>query len=246
MECSICLDEFEQIPQTENSSLLKGKKYKNAHELSCGHMFHKKCINNWLKNNSHCPYCRKYFKNTFRCYVTKKNKTLGKLAYINIENENPKEIVIDFLNFIFKKKDRNKTPEDTILFTKYNILGVQYNYKNTIYIRYFTTLHDIEEEIDIYVFNKNDCNYIYESFIKVIKNHYISKSKITFDVVEEDETLQNLNSSNLTSNISHNTQLNNVKIVSRGSSVSSFNNESEDDNMLLHMVFAPVITYSLE
>lgn len=242
MECSICLDEFEEIPQTENSKLLNEKKYKNVQVLSCGHMFHKKCINNWLKNNYHCPYCRKYFKTNFRCYVTKKNNTLGKLAFVNVENENPTEISIDYLNFIFKKKEKNKTQEDTILMTKYNIISVQYNFKNTLFIKYFTTLHDIEEEIDIYVFNKNDCNHIYESLIKVIKNHYISKSKITVDVVEEDETLQNLNSSDLTSNISNNTKLSNVKIISRSSSVSSLNENLDEDNILSDMVLAPVIT----
>jgi hypothetical protein len=42
--CSICQDEY-QI-----------KEYKR--ELSCGHLFHKKCIDKWLKTNLTCPFCR--------------------------------------------------------------------------------------------------------------------------------------------------------------------------------------------
>ena len=30
----------------------------SAHYLSCGHYFHKKCINRWIKKNNTCPTCR--------------------------------------------------------------------------------------------------------------------------------------------------------------------------------------------
>lgn len=244
MECSICLEEFEEIKKTESTFLLDSeKKYKNMLELSCGHKFHKKCINNWLKTNAHCPYCRKYFKTAFRCYITKRNKTLGKLAYINIENDNPTEITIDFLNFIFKKKENKKTSSDSIVFTKYNILGVQFNFRNTVYIKYFETLHDEENELEIYVFNKNDTSHVHESFVKVIKNHYISKSTITVDVVDKDEILQNTNDDDYitsSNNKTTDTKLNDVKIISRTSSSSSCT--SLNDSLLSDMVLAPVIT----
>jgi hypothetical protein len=44
-QCSICQEDY------------KLKEYKR--ELSCKHIFHKKCIDKWLKNNLSCPYCRK-------------------------------------------------------------------------------------------------------------------------------------------------------------------------------------------
>jgi len=46
--CSICLE------------LLKEGLYKRV--LSCSHVFHKKCIDKWIKNNNYdcsCPLCRK-------------------------------------------------------------------------------------------------------------------------------------------------------------------------------------------
>ena len=45
-ECSICLDNID---------------LDDIHELKCGHIFHKECINNWFKQDSiykSCPYCR--------------------------------------------------------------------------------------------------------------------------------------------------------------------------------------------
>ena len=44
--CVICLDKFKE----------NGFK----RDLKCGHIFHKKCIDKWLKNHSgNCPICRK-------------------------------------------------------------------------------------------------------------------------------------------------------------------------------------------
>jgi hypothetical protein len=50
--CSICLESYEE------------KTYKR--KLDCGHHFHKKCIDKWLKKcisdeNLHCPICRKQY-----------------------------------------------------------------------------------------------------------------------------------------------------------------------------------------
>ena len=38
--CTICLEVVSETP------------------LKCGHVFHKKCIKQWLKNNDTCPNCR--------------------------------------------------------------------------------------------------------------------------------------------------------------------------------------------
>jgi len=46
--CSICFNE--------------NKKYRNL-TCSCGHTFHKKCINKWLKTENTCPLCRKIINN---------------------------------------------------------------------------------------------------------------------------------------------------------------------------------------
>ena len=44
-KCTICLDKY------------KIGTYKKR--LECKHVFHKKCIDKWLKNEDHCPMCRK-------------------------------------------------------------------------------------------------------------------------------------------------------------------------------------------
>ena len=45
--CSICLNSI--------------RKTRSTTELPCGHLYHKKCINDWeSRGNDTCPLCRKY------------------------------------------------------------------------------------------------------------------------------------------------------------------------------------------
>ena len=48
-DCSICLE-----PITQTTSNKSGK----ALSLRCSHVFHRDCINHWLKINAVCPLCR--------------------------------------------------------------------------------------------------------------------------------------------------------------------------------------------
>ena len=43
--CPVCLEKF------------KDNEFKR--ELKCGHVFHKKCIDKWIKHQNSCPICRK-------------------------------------------------------------------------------------------------------------------------------------------------------------------------------------------
>ena len=52
--CSICLENF--IINDE------------VNKLSRNHMFHKKCLDGWIKNNN-CPLCRKYYLNIYLIYI---------------------------------------------------------------------------------------------------------------------------------------------------------------------------------
>ena len=47
-KCTVCLNEF------KNCQLLR--------RLPCLHAFHRKCIDNWLKESSQCPVCMKDIK----------------------------------------------------------------------------------------------------------------------------------------------------------------------------------------
>lgn len=55
-ECSICLEKNDQ-------QYCKIK--------SCGHIFHKKCLNKWFSTNNSCPYCR--------CQIVKKEQPIAKI-----------------------------------------------------------------------------------------------------------------------------------------------------------------------
>lgn len=49
-ECAICLSPFNVSKET----------------LSCGHAFHKSCIQEWCRSSSSCPLCRKQFQLTVK------------------------------------------------------------------------------------------------------------------------------------------------------------------------------------
>ena len=49
IRCAICL---------ENISTDPAKLEKNVKVLWCAHVYHKKCINDWLEKNDTCPTCR--------------------------------------------------------------------------------------------------------------------------------------------------------------------------------------------
>ena len=130
-ECSICYEDIEE----------KDKKI-----LNCGHIFHNKCINNWIKINPICPYCRNYIINSFECIFKQKlfsNKCKiildeAKFSNIIIKNYLPiintvyKEIIIptEFIKSVqnknklviieFRKEDTNKIEKYTFKFLNIN------------------------------------------------------------------------------------------------------------------------------
>lgn len=213
MECSICLDEIEELEPGENTYLVENitKKYKNAKALVCGHIYHKKCINEWMKTNPSCPYCRKFFINEIPCYIKKHGEKLKSRATIFIDDENHKEVNI-YIKNIFSKSF-------TISFNRFNIVSVQIIPNKKILITCFKTLHC---EKDIFEINLKTIyfNHVYESLNKVVKKNYISKSTITPLVVSQDEENQNIYLiDEETSNINDETQT--IEIMSTHSSFSS-------------------------
>ena len=68
MECSICLDDINK---------------KTMKILPCKHIFHKKCINRWLKNSIQCPLCKSFLENEFKVHFCK-NKSKKKFKYTKL------------------------------------------------------------------------------------------------------------------------------------------------------------------
>jgi len=46
--CAICLEEIKDLQQNKSDITI----------TKCGHIFCKKCLNEWLKDNDKCPTCR--------------------------------------------------------------------------------------------------------------------------------------------------------------------------------------------
>ena len=185
MECSICLEEIEEIEPSENSYLVENitKKYKNAKALDCGHIYHKKCINSWMKTNPSCPYCRKFFINKIPCYIKKQGEKLSSRGTIFIDDNIHREVNI-YIKNIFSKSF-------TVSFNRFNIVSVHMLPTKKILLTCFKTLHSEKDIFEISV-KTSYFNHVYESFNKVVTKHYISKSRITPSVVSQDEKKQNI------------------------------------------------------
>ena len=66
------MDLNDNILKNDICSICQEEILKNEKELSCGHSFHKKCINTWLDENNTCPNCRKLNIDTrFKCKCCK-------------------------------------------------------------------------------------------------------------------------------------------------------------------------------
>ena len=53
--CSICLDDL----YDEDNDDLEENKSRDIIKLKCNHMYHKECIDPWIKINKHCPLCKR-------------------------------------------------------------------------------------------------------------------------------------------------------------------------------------------
>ena len=212
MECSICLDEIEELEPSENTFLVenKTKKYKNAKSLACGHIYHKNCINSWMKTNPSCPYCRKFFINKVPCYIKTQGSKFRSRGNIFLDDDNHREINIHIKNKLSKSY--------TLTFTRFNIVSVQMEPQKKIKITCFKTLHTEKSVFEISL-NKSYFDHVYESFNKVVTHHFISKSRITPSVVSADE--KNQNNYEIDNNINSKYSSTNPIILSTHSSFSS-------------------------
>ena len=84
-ECSICYEEISE----------------NEKVLSCGHIYHKQCIDSWTRINPICPYCRKFLAENFSCKIVKKFLSLK--CNIIIKEDTFSKIIINYY-YPFTKK----------------------------------------------------------------------------------------------------------------------------------------------
>ena len=57
--CSICLDQYHNVKVRFKLCFTTLEKNILPVMFICGHVFHKECIDSWLKKNTTCPNCRR-------------------------------------------------------------------------------------------------------------------------------------------------------------------------------------------
>ena len=133
-----------------------------------------------MKKNPNCPY-GKYYVNKIPCYIRKNNNRFKSKGAIFIEDENIKDVTLFVQNMMSKSY--------TLFLNRFNIISVQHNGK-IIFVKCFKTLYNEIEHFQIYV-DKKFQTHVFETLSKVVKKHYISKSRITPSVVSNDENIIN-------------------------------------------------------
>ena len=146
-ECSICFDNI-------NNEEIK--------KLECGHIFHKKCINDWLKINPICPYCRKYTLKFFNCKI--KINLLFKKCKIYLDEDKFSKIYIKFLD-MFNKDKQLVLP---VTYIKYVM-----SKKNLAYVEHKKTTNSDLDTL-ILKFDTEENSYHFTSIMKKIFKKYLS------------------------------------------------------------------------
>ena len=128
LKCEICKDHI--VNRSKNITTNINKLfYKDAVVLgSCGHIFHKNCMYEWLKTNDFCPIDKEYWS------YNRDLDSVSNLFFSDNENEikmfNPEEYNID--NLKKKKIKLDKKEENKNLEEKDNIDNID-NYENYNY-----------------------------------------------------------------------------------------------------------------
>ena len=114
LECSICLEDIK-----DKYTIIK-----------CNHVFHKQCLNLWLKKHQTCPMCRTYLKEYYEGYVyNKKTFKLGLKFYLIVTEDS---LIIKYYykyTNIFKKKI--VVPLKNIKYFSYSGQYVSYDFYDT-------------------------------------------------------------------------------------------------------------------
>tara|TARA_Y100000816_G_C26107484_1_gene589056 strand:- start:5182 stop:6045 length:864 start_codon:yes stop_codon:yes gene_type:complete len=162
--CSICLDEIE---------IKDGLKIR-----SCGHIFHKDCISEWVDKRNNCPLCRTVVKRKFDIYEKRykgfyksQKRILIDDNYFYIFKCNHKKFELNKL--LNGKKANNKKSNSKQLNSKKE--GDNNGIKNIKSIKKREKMKKKElqktnkcnEIIDL--FNSDDENYIYHFLLSIIK-----------------------------------------------------------------------------
>jgi hypothetical protein len=140
--CMICLDNFI-----------------DSHQLSCGHKFHKKCIEDWLiKYNNHCPACRTAITND-SIYVEKINNSLYEINVDDNTLKNSEKYMKNIFEYITKQDTVNNKPKITGNPLVDDLLGNMLNTSGLKDMLSEINIDNIEEKINnMDAFKCNDCN----------------------------------------------------------------------------------------
>jgi hypothetical protein len=118
-DCSICMCEIE-----------------NKFSTPCGHIFHKECLKNWLKDKDTCPNCREMIVTSDIRYNNSKQvkRTVTIPTYVPIDYH----MLINALIYLFKIDVEYQCDLDAII----DNLSIDRNYNDLTYMFFYLTCED--------------------------------------------------------------------------------------------------------
>lgn len=159
MECPICLDTIDEESNPKAPLIGNACNYKKAMMLKCNHIFHKSCIDEWMKKNSTCPYCRSFLLDKINVKI-KINNSFSKKASLEMKNNINnviEDVVIKYKKYFSEKKfilNRYTIKEYCLL-------------KNNIVVKFYMNYPKNLVELNI-KFQKNETDYVSQILNKII------------------------------------------------------------------------------